>query len=132
VADTEHVDALRQTDEAMTDASFERLAAFAELSCNCGLVDCEIYMSGLTRQQAQELVAEAKRARAELAKLRPEYGARVTYTDTLTAEGPIGDDAGEARARAADLAENSAVVSVTLLQRPVGDWQNVEKGDGRG
>ena len=128
MADTEHADALRQMEEAAleADAAAARLRAWFEDTKGPMVMDEADFDDVLTVLNAYD------KDRAALSQLRPEYGARVTYTDTLTAEGPIGDDAGEARARAADLAENSAVVSVILLQRPVGDWQNVERGDDRG
>lgn len=52
---------------AMGGKYLNRLAGLADLPCSCGVADCEIYMSALTRDQAQELVAEARRARAALA-----------------------------------------------------------------
>lgn len=56
--------------EPMRDTRLEQLAGLAELPCSCGVADCENFMSALTREQAQELVAEAKRVRAEVEQLR--------------------------------------------------------------
>lgn len=58
--------------EPMSDARLERLAGLAELPCTCGNYDCERYTSALTAAETQELVAEAKRARAEAEQLRQE------------------------------------------------------------
>jgi hypothetical protein len=54
----------------MSDKQLDQLAGLAALSCSCGVADCENFMSGLTRNQAQDLADEAKRARAELAATR--------------------------------------------------------------
>jgi hypothetical protein len=56
--------------EPMSDARLDRLAGLAELPCTCGVADCENFMSALTREQAQELVAEARRARAGAGRCR--------------------------------------------------------------
>lgn len=50
----------------MSDVRLERLAGLAGLPCTCQDVDCGNYTSALTAQEARELVAEAKRARAAL------------------------------------------------------------------
>jgi Asp-tRNA(Asn)/Glu-tRNA(Gln) amidotransferase B subunit len=75
------------------------------------------------------LTRQAEQRSAEAEKLRTEYGARVTYADTLTAEGPIADTLDEALEALADFdAKGHAnVVSRELVQRPVGDWREVEQ-----
>lgn len=59
--------------EPMSDTRLAQLAGLAELPCGCGVVDCEIYMSALTAEQAQQLLAETKRARSEAAELRDQH-----------------------------------------------------------
>jgi hypothetical protein len=115
--------------EPMSDERLERLAGLAELPCTCQDADCGNYASALTAQEARELVAEVKRGRAQLAKLRTEYGARVTYTDTLTAEGPIADTLDEAlEALAAfDAKGHTNVVSRELVEREVTEWHGVKQ-----
>ena len=101
-------------------------------SCYCGLpTPCEQRaddMAAIEQLRAvlgrrAELVAEAKRARAELAELRPEYGVRITYTSTRMAEMPVGDDADEAADQVARIAQSRDVVAAVTIQRPVGAWK---------
>jgi hypothetical protein len=73
-------------------------------------------------------LAEVDRLRAQQPKpLRTEYGARVTYTDTLTAEGPIADTLDEALEALAgfDAKGHANVVSRELVQREVTGWRGV-------
>ena len=111
--------------EPMSDARLEQLAGLAELPCSCNDADCGNYTSALTAVETLELVAEAKRASAELAKLRPEYGVRVRYTSTRIREEAISDNAGDAREQAAKVAENPNVVSAVPLKRPAGEWEEL-------
>jgi hypothetical protein len=70
---------------------------------------------------------ELREARAEQPRLRTEYGARVTYTDTLTAEGPIADTLDEALEALADFDAkgHATVVSRELIEREVTGWREV-------
>jgi hypothetical protein len=104
--------------EPMSDARIEHISG-------CLSAPCDV---NLTWAFAHELLDDVKRARAELAELHTEYGARVTYTDTLTAEGPIADTLDEALEALADFdAKGHAnVVSRKLVQRPVGDWRELD------
>lgn len=63
---------------AMSDARLERLAGLAELPCTCRHPDCERYTSALTAEEARELIAEARRARAAV-----KYGTWVDGDDGM-------------------------------------------------
>jgi len=117
---------------AMSDARLEQLAGLAELPCSCNDADCGNYTSALTAVETRELLAEVKRARTELAKLRPEYGVRVRYTSTRIREQAVSDNADDAREQATKVAQNRNVVSAVPLRRSVGEWEELEKGDDRG
>lgn len=78
----------------------------------------------------QTVLAGYKRLLAEREPLRPEYGMRVTYTSTLTAEGAVADTERQARAMLDRTKRHRDVVSAELIQRPVGDWRAV--GDEHG
>lgn len=60
--------------------------------------------------------------------LRPEFGIRATYISTLTSEGPVAEtlsDALEALEQF-DAKHGDRVISRTLIQRPVGDWKELD------
>jgi hypothetical protein len=80
------------------------------------------------RRQLDEMhKQEVAQLRARLAELRTEYGARVTYADTLTAEGPIADTLDEAQKALAgfDAKGHANVVSRELVEREVTEWRGV-------
>lgn len=58
--------------------------------------------------------------------LRPEYGIRVVYTSTRTEERTVGETLGDALATLGWLTDRADVVSRTVIQRPVGDWHELE------
>lgn len=132
MADAEHVDALRQTDERgswyddtpITDA---QLIA-TEDAITRGT------MPAVSRAVARKLLAEVKRLRAERVPLSDEYGMRIHHLDTTTSEGAIAPTLAGALDVLADFDATAgpSVVSRTLRVRPVGQWRDAKEEDGRG
>jgi hypothetical protein len=108
----------------LSDKGLEEIRRRVTGTCSC----CGENVHEFDVPDVLELLDDVDRLRAAAAKLRTEYGARVTYADTLTAEGPIADTLDEAlEALAAfDAKGHANVVSRELVQRPVGEWHGVD------
>jgi hypothetical protein len=121
-AHTEDVDAVRQTEEATLEA-----AAAARLRAWFEDTSGPLVMDEADFDDVETVLADYERAMAERKQLRDEYGIRVTYTSTRSAEGAVADTLAGALAALDRLdAENrSDVISRELIQRPVGDWRKV-------
>lgn len=105
--------------EPMSD---ERLAAIEGI---LGLPyrDQAPYMRAANR----DLLREVERARAEQPPLRTEYGIRAEYVSTRLVEFTVADNLGDALAALAEFDEKHSdrVVKRCLIQRPVGDWEEL-------
>jgi hypothetical protein len=117
--------------EPMSDKRLERLAGLAELPCSCDNIDCQNYMSALTAHQAQDLAAEAKRARAELEALREPLGETGVEWRAEQPSGAWNMSHGmptEATARIVVEATREMGYPVALQSRLVGQWRNADAG----
>jgi len=136
MADTEHVDALRQTDELPDE--LWRAYDEGEDACWSQPDHAPAYAQCCRRTGlAAALKLHEQQLRTGQPPLRDEYGMRVLYLSTRRLEAALGETADQARAAIAELdAEDrddehyrSDVISRTLIRRKVSDWEDVQESD---